>query len=358
MPTHCRLFLPMLPLLLVAACATTSPYKQLEAALKRGDVDEALALERNRSPSQLLCISTMMELVPATQTLLARGVSPNGTCAGGARDTPLGWAAMGANPTLVQMLLQQGANPDAALGTGKAPIHLAASCGTERTNDCIRVITLLLDKGVSVNARASSPNSEYPDLNYRDWTPRDFASYSGQRAIGSFLSGRGGTHGVSVGAINAQLARDKAAALRDASDWEDSKAEEGARNRRMAAELQQLQQQNAQRPAASSAPSSPSAAAGNRAASGQNCAQIHDACNSDYERDQLPAKEILRAAVACERPLLGVGRELGTGPCKFIYHPQCMSFLQRCEPIAQAARAKYDACLARAAQCVGSPSIR
>ena len=86
-------------------------------------------------------------IVACAELLLAAGAYVDAPDSDG--DTPLGFAAGGVIPRLVQVLLDAGANPNAVGGDGWTPLHWASRLG------CIENVALLIQHGAAVNAKAA-----------------------------------------------------------------------------------------------------------------------------------------------------------------------------------------------------------
>jgi ankyrin repeat protein len=135
----------------------------------------------------------------AARLLLDRGADPNASDQDGL--TPLMRAARKANPEVTKLLLARGANANAALADrfapGMTPLYYSAA-GATNEDAAIEVVTLLLEGGAEVNARAVDVNSS------EGWTPLLAAVRQKHWKIARLLIERGAD-------VNAQaVARDDA----------------------------------------------------------------------------------------------------------------------------------------------------
>ncbi|EFX05479.1 ankyrin repeat-containing protein [Grosmannia clavigera kw1407] len=108
----------------------------------------------------------------AAELLLNRGADVNAANSNGR--TPLSHAARNGHKTTVNLLLNRGANINAADSDGQTPLHDAVWNGNETT------IKLLLDRGADINAADSD-----------DWTPLHDAVWVGHVATVKLLLDRG-----------------------------------------------------------------------------------------------------------------------------------------------------------------------
>jgi uncharacterized protein len=86
---------------------------------------------------------------------------------------PIHYAATGPNPAVVALLLERGAERDAASPNGSTPLMLAARYGSEASVD------LLLARGADITRR-----------NERGLTPADFARLGGRESLAARLTPR------------------------------------------------------------------------------------------------------------------------------------------------------------------------
>jgi ankyrin len=117
--------------------------------------------------------------VRVAQLLLERGADVNTRCDD--HQTPLHLASYLGNIEIVRLLLNHGADPEAAEGNmGEKPLH-HVPCGEYKSQeDGVRVAQLLLDRGADINTRRKD-----------DWTPLHLASYLGNAEIVQLLIDHG-----------------------------------------------------------------------------------------------------------------------------------------------------------------------
>lgn len=130
--------------------------------LAHPDTDVNALNSVGESPLMLAAIAGDLE---ASQKLLARGARVNGP-----GWTPLHYAASGPNTRLVELLLSQGADLEAAAPNGSTPLMLAAQAGPEATID------LLLRRGADPKRR-----------NQRELQAVDFARMGGREWLAKRL---------------------------------------------------------------------------------------------------------------------------------------------------------------------------
>jgi ankyrin repeat protein len=105
------------------------------------------------------------------------GLDPNVADEGGA--TGLLWATSAVQPSVIEVLIQGGANVNQAKGDGAAPLHIAAMKGS------LVCVNLLLDAGANPNATNTS-----------GYTPLTRAAFYGHADVAKRLLERGADHGI------------------------------------------------------------------------------------------------------------------------------------------------------------------
>lgn len=110
------------------------------------DADHGL-LERPSSDGfRLLHLTAYFGRVEVTALLLNRGAEAEAVSDNAIAVRPLNSAAAGAHETIVHLLLDRGADPDARMAGGYAPLHAAAH------NGHVGIIRLLLERGADPHA--------------------------------------------------------------------------------------------------------------------------------------------------------------------------------------------------------------
>jgi ankyrin len=117
--------------------------------------------------------------VHAAQVLLDRGADANSQ--GKNNWTPLHFASYFGNVEIVRLLLDHGADPEAAESDiGEKPLHKVSGVKYQSQEDGVRVVQLLLEHGADVNTRRKD-----------DWTPLHLASYFGNVEVARLLLDHG-----------------------------------------------------------------------------------------------------------------------------------------------------------------------
>lgn len=124
----------------------------------------------------LLCIAASANQVEVVQLLIECGANVNQTCPQG---TPIWGAVWSGTPTIVDLLLNSGANATISISGehGWSPLHLAARKGYED------IVERLLDANADVNLVDEEGN-----------TPLDQAAMMNQAEVAKLLLGRGANY--------------------------------------------------------------------------------------------------------------------------------------------------------------------
>jgi hypothetical protein len=153
----------------------------------------ALRVEANAGPNEDLLAAAKAGDRAGAEAAFAAGASVNAVDGKGLSPlslsglTPLGLAAAYGHRNVVELLLNQGANVNAADAMGQTPLHTAARYGSAD------VAALLLEHGADVDAR-----------DVLGATPLEWAALSGDKNVASLLIKRGAT-------VNAQSSTGKTA---------------------------------------------------------------------------------------------------------------------------------------------------
>lgn len=148
---------------LTMALQERSP-KAFKLLLSRPTIDVNLLNDAGESP---LMMAALKGDLPAAQALLARGAKVNQT-----GWSALHYAAAGPEPKLVQLLIDRGADLNAASPNDTTPLMMAAQYGSEDS------VNLLLAAGADVNRR-----------NQKGLRAVDFARLSGRESLVKKLEG-------------------------------------------------------------------------------------------------------------------------------------------------------------------------
>ena len=125
------------------------------------------------------CLFTNDDGIRIAQLLLKRGADVNAQKGGGR--TPLHLACHFGKVKMVLTLLNAGANPIASDAQGQSPLHLVSRGQYPHQGNGVRIVQLLLEHSVDVNAQ---------DKNHT--TPLDLATYHGKTEIATWLLDYGG----------------------------------------------------------------------------------------------------------------------------------------------------------------------